>query len=268
MSNMPFVKYNFLPQRLNHDFSQTDDKYFFSENNLILDNSDKKYILQVQDLDDEDKPRERLIKSGPKVLSASELLAVILNVGTKKEGVLSMSARIFKEYGEKNIINQTDAKVLQKDLNIPLNKACQIIACFELGRRSFKKLPGRQIVIRTAKQVHAYLSDMHDLPKEQLRGLYLNSRYRLIHDEVISVGSLTASIIHPREVFGPALEYSAAAVILAHNHPSGSAQPTSADIKATQQLINAGSILGISLLDHVVIAGDKFKSVPVDYNLT
>ena len=240
-------------------------RYTFKENDLMLGNEDKKYVLKIKDLADEDKPRERLIKHGPAILSAAELLAVVLNVGTRKEEIFAMTSRIFKEYGDKNISNQTNPKALEKELDIPLTKACQIIACFELGRRFFKKIPGRQITIRTARQAYNYLKDMHNLPKEQLRGLYLNSRYRLIHDEVISVGSLTANIVHPREVFKPALEYSAAAVIVAHNHPSGSAKPTKGDIAVTKQLVEAGKILGVDLLDHIVIAGNKFTSVPVDY---
>ncbi|MFA6551856.1 MAG: UPF0758 domain-containing protein, partial [Patescibacteria group bacterium] len=180
-------------------------KYLFADSDLILDNEGKKYVLKIRDLADEDKPRERLIKYGASVLSAAELLAVVLNVGTKKEEILAMTARIFKEYGEKNISNQLDPKELEKDLQVPITKACQIVACFELGRRFFKNDNGRQVTIRTAKQAYNYLQDMHNLPKEQLRGLYLNSRYCLIHDEVISVGTLTAGIVHPREVFAPAL---------------------------------------------------------------
>ncbi len=241
-------------------------KYKLTESDIVLGNEDKKYVLKIRDLDDEDKPRERLIKYGPGIISTKELLAILLNVGTKKEEVYAMSSRILLEYGEKNIINQTDPKKIEEELDIPITKACQIVACFELGRRFFKKAPGRQITIRTAKQAYNYLKDMHNLPKEQLRGLYLNSRYRLIHDEVISVGSLTANIVHPREVFKPALEYSAVAVILAHNHPSDSAKPTEGDIEVTKQLVKAAKILGINLLDHIVIAKNKFISVPVNYN--
>ncbi|MFH1522931.1 MAG: DNA repair protein RadC [Patescibacteria group bacterium] len=249
----------------NSSLARSQIKYFFKENELILDNEDKKYILKIKDLADEDKPRERLIRHGPETLSAAELLAVVLNVGTKKEEVFRMTSRIFKEYGEKNIISQTDPKLLEKELDIPISKACQIIACFELGRRFFINTHGRQIIIRTAKQAYNYLKDMRNLSKEHLRGLYLNSHYRLIHDEVISVGSLTANIVHPREVFKPALECSAAAVIIAHNHPSGSTRPTSGDIETTKQLVNAGKIIGVDLLDHIVIAGKKFISVPVKY---
>jgi len=100
----------------------------------------------------------------------------------------------------------------------------------------------------------------------KVRGLYLNSRYRLIHDEVISVGSLTANIVHPREVFRPALEYSAVAVIIAHNHPSGSVKPTEEDVEITKQLVKAGKILGVDLLDHIIIAKNKFTSIFVNYN--
>ena len=246
--------------------TQSQTKYIFKENDLISNSGDKKYVLRIKDLAEEDKPRERLIKHGPSVMSAVELLAIVLAVGTRKEEVFTMASRILKEYGEKIIVNQTDPKALAKEFDIPLTKACQIIACFELGRRFFKKTPGRQITIRTAKQAYNYLKDMHNLPKEQLRGLYLNSRYRLIHDEVISMGSLTANIVHPREVFSPALEYSAAAVIVAHNHPSGSVKPTKVDIEITKQLVKAGKILGVDLLDHIIIAKNKFVSIPVDYN--
>ncbi|MCP6718946.1 MAG: DNA repair protein RadC [Patescibacteria group bacterium] len=241
-------------------------KYTFKENNLILDNEGKRYILKIKDLAEEDKPRERLIKHGPSVLSGAELLAIVLGVGTKKEEVFTMAFRIFKEYGEKNIVSQTNPKILEKDINIPLTKACQIVACFELGRRFFKKTPSGRITIRTAKQAYNYLKDMRNLPKEQLRGLYLNSRYRLIQDEVISIGSLTANIVHPREVFRPALEYSAAAIIVAHNHPSGSLKPTKGDIETTKQLVKAGKILGVDLLDHIIITKNKFVSIPVDYS--
>lgn len=239
--------------------------YTFTTHDLPLGNHDKEYILKVKDLPEEDKPREKLIARGPGSLSTEELLAVIINVGTRKEEVMSMAKRVVKEYGEKNIATQTNAEAFAKEMDIPLTKACQIVACFELGKRFYSKKPGRRITLRTAKQVHAYLKDMQDLPKEQLRGLYLNSRYQLIHDEVISVGSLTANIVHPREVFKPALECSAVAVIIAHNHPSGSTKPSTSDIETTKQLVHAAKIIGVDLLDHIIIAGNKFASIPVEY---
>jgi DNA repair protein RadC len=237
-----------------------------ASSDLILDEQDKKYVLKLRDLPANEKPREKLVKYGPSILSLAELFAVILNVGTKKEEVLTMSRRILKEYGDSAIVNQKDPKKIAELLDIPLGKACQIVACFELGRRFFKTPDGRKpLTMRTASQVCAYLKDMQDLPKEYLRGLYLDSHYQLIHDEVVSIGTLTSNIIHPREVFRPALEYSASAVILAHNHPSGISKPSDADVTITRQIVEAGKILGISLLDHVIIAKNKFESVPVEY---
>ncbi|HEY5220551.1 MAG TPA: DNA repair protein RadC [Candidatus Paceibacterota bacterium] len=241
-----------------------------SSGDLVLDSgneNDKQYILKLRDLPADEKPREKLVKHGPSVLSLAELFAVVLNVGTKKEEVLTMSRRLLKEYGDSAIVNQKDPAKISELLGIPLGKACQIVACFELGRRFFKTPDGRKpMTIRTASQVYEYLKDMHELPKEHLRGLYLDAHYQLIHDEVVSIGTLTSNIIHPREVFRPALEYSASAVILAHNHPSGVAKPSDADIAITRQIVEAGKILGISLLDHVIVTKNKFESVPVEYS--
>jgi DNA repair protein RadC len=240
--------------------------YTNTDNDLVMDGRDKKYTLRLRDLPAEEKPREKLIKHGASVLSIAELLAVVLNVGTKKEDVLAMSRRLLKEYGDSVIVAQKDPAKVQALLGIPLGKACQLVACFELGRRLFKADDGRKpLVIRTASQVYEYLKDMRDLPKEYLRGLYLDNHYQLIHDEIISIGTLTSNLVHPREVFRPAIERSAAAVILAHNHPSGVAKPSEADLIITRQIIEAGRVLGINLLDHVVIAKNKFESVPGEY---
>ena len=239
--------------------------YTIADTSLVLDGGEKKYVLRIRDLPPEEKPREKLIKYGVDFLSVNELLALVLNVGTKKEGVLAMTNRLVREYGEKTIADQKDPKKIAEALDVPLVKACQIVACFELGRRYFDNSRGTQVFVRTPKEVCEYLKEMRNLPKEHLRGIYLNSHYRIVHEEVISIGSLSANIIHPREVFKPALDYSASAVILAHNHPSGSAEASDADIAVTRQLVDAGKILGIGLLDHVIITKDGFSSVPVNY---
>ena len=241
--------------------------YTIVDSHKFLDVSSpaKKYVLTIRDLPNEDKPREKFLKLGASSLSVQELLAIVLNTGTKKEGVLERSGRVLKEYGEKALIGRTDPKKLAEDLGIPLIKATQIVACTELGRRFFEKKNSQMPVIRTPKDIFEYLVDMRSLPKEHLRGLYLNSHYKLIHDEVISIGTIDANIIHPREVFGPALEYGAVAVILAHNHPAGSPKASEADIQVTKQIVEAGKIMGIRVLDHVIICKDKFASVPVDY---
>jgi DNA repair protein RadC len=228
---------------------------------IILNNSRPYKILKVRDLPDEEKPREKIIRDGVGALSAAELLAVILGVGTKKEEVYAMASRLLREYGEKGVAYQKDPRVIEKDLGIPLIKACQIVACFELGRRFYQKKPGASVTIRSASQAFSHLKDMGNLNKEQFRGLYLNTHYQLIHDEVISLGTLDASLVSPREVFRPALEYSAAAVIIAHNHPSGVLKATQADMDITSKLMEAGDILGIEVLDHLIIGQNKFASI-------
>ena len=241
--------------------------YRLADTTLVLDEADKRYTLKIRDLPAEEKPREKLIKYGPAPLSVGELLAVVLNIGTKKEGILVMSHRLLKEYGEKAIIHEKDPRKLCRAMDVPLTKACQIVACFELGRRFFQSSRrGRPEFLRTAKSVYDYLLDMRALPKEHFRGLYLDAHFRLIHDEVISIGSLNANLVHPREVFKPAMDHGASAVILAHNHPSGVSKPSEADIAVTRQLVEAGRILGLHVLDHVIITARGFTSVPADYS--
>lgn len=239
--------------------------YLIKDNDLILDHSPKQYVLKIRDLAIEDKPREKMLKYGPGALSVKELLAIVLNTGTKKEGVLEMVSRISKEYGEKSLASQKNAKKMAEDLDIPVTKAVQIIAAAEIGRRFYENKGNRAVVLRNAKDVYDYLADMRDLPKEHLRGIYLDAHYRLIHDETISIGTINSNLIHPREVFRPAIEYGAVAVILAHNHPSGVVEASDADIQITNQIIETGKIVGINLIDHVIISKDKFESIKVNY---
>ena len=192
--------------------------------------------------------------------SADQLLAIILRVGTPEEDVVAMSKRIIREYGERALVGESNPETLANALEIPLTKACQIVASFEIGRRYFAKQPGA-VYIRQSKQAYEYLKDMGNLRKEQLRGLYLNSRYQVIHEEIISIGSLTANIVHPREVFQPAVEHGAIAIILAHNHSSGRINPTQADLEITQQLVRAGDIMGIDIVDHLIITATRHVSL-------
>lgn len=241
--------------------AKTNTQYHMSDNDVVLGERLDQYVLRVKDLPNEQKPREKLTELGPKSLTVAELMAAILGVGTRKEEVLAMAQRIIKEYGEKPITSEVNPRKMSDALNIPLSKSCQIIAAFELGQRFFANHNGRPVHIRNAKQAYLYLREMGISQKEQLRGLYLNSRYQVIYDEVISVGSLTANIVHPREVFKPAIERGAVAIIIAHNHPSGSLKPTTEDIKVTQQLRTAAHVLGIDLLDHLIITADKYVSI-------
>lgn len=235
--------------------------YKLKDHNLIINRNKKYNIIAVRDRAEADKPREKMLKSGVEALSSAELLAIILNAGTKKEEVLNMAHRILKEYGKNSIINEKNPSNLEKEFGLPLVKSCQVVACFELGRRFFKEEKTGTVTIRNAKQAFEHLKDMTKLNKESFRGLYLNSRYKLIHSETISIGTIDASIIHPREVFRPAIEHGASAIIVAHNHPSGILKATKEDLAVTEKLKEAGDLLGIELLDHLIISKSKFISL-------
>lgn len=244
----PNINYSIMPYRLNTAVR-------------ALTHGSSYKIKRVRDMAEGEKPREKMIAEGAGALSMAELLAVVLGVGTKREEVFSMASRLLREYGEKAIATQKDPAAMSKELNLPENKACQIVACFELGRRLFQKKPGGLITIRNASQAYAYLKDMATLKKEQFRGLYLNNHYQLIHDEVISIGTVDASLVQAREVFRPALEYGASAIIIAHNHPSGVLKASREDAEITDNLLAAGKILDVEILDHLIIGPTKYISI-------
>lgn len=239
--------------------------YKLTHTPVLVTETERAYVLTIHDLPNEERPRERMLEQGPKALSTSELIAVLLSVGTQKEHVLSMASRVAREYGERNIMQENDAERLAREVGLPIGKAMQIVAAAELGRRFYAKNDKALPVIRTARDVFEYVVDMRTLPKEHLRGLYLNAHYKVIHDEIISMGTIDANLVHPREVFRPALEHAAAAVVLVHNHPSGEITASIADLKVTEQIIEAGRMLGIELVDHVIVTKEAYSSVPASY---
>ncbi len=229
--------------------------------NLIGQESKLYKLRLIRDLPDQEKPREKLLEQGVERLSSAELLSIVFGVGTKKEEVSNMATRLIREYGENGIAFQKDPRVIHQELDLPLSKACQVVACFELGRRFYQKKPSGAITIRTAEQAYELLQDMNSYKKEQIRALYLNNHYQLVHDEVISIGTIDATILQAREVFQPAFEYAASAIIIAHNHPSGILTATKADTGVTKKLVQAGELLGIEILDHLIIGNNKFISI-------
>lgn len=239
--------------------------YVVTPSSSVVSETEHPYVLTINDIPRDERPRERLLTEGPSALSTTELIAILLSAGTRKEHVLSMAERITSEYGDRSIMQETDARRLAKETDIPLGKSMQIVASAELGRRFFAKNDRQLPIVRTASEVFEHVADMRNLPKEHLRGLYLNSRYKVIRDEVLSMGTIDTNLVHPREVFRPALEYAAAAIILVHNHPSGDLIPSSADLAVTKQLIEAGRLLGIELVDHVIVSKEGYASIPAAY---
>jgi DNA repair protein RadC len=211
----------------------------------------------IKDLPKVERPREKLIQYGPEKLSNSELLAIILRSGTKEENVVELANKILKKFGANELPNlkYEDLKNLQ---GLGQVKACEIIACFELGKRLLKDKKSE--IYLKPQDVWEELKDLRDHKKEHFIIFYLDSRNQEIKREVISIGSLNASLVHPREVFEPAVRNLAAQIILAHNHPSGETDPSEEDIKLTKRLVEAGKILGIEVIDHIIVAKDKYTS--------
>lgn len=203
----------------------------------------------------EEYPREKLLKHGPQTLTDYELIAIILNTGTKTENVLELSKRITSKYPLKRLMNQNITN-LTNELGIGQAKACKIISVAELGRRL--SIPEKQNPqINSAKDIADILiPKMSHFEEEHLVAIYLNTRRRIIKSKTLFIGSLNESIINSREIFKIALEEGASGIILAHNHPSGDPIPSEADIESTKDIHQAGTIMGIPLLDHIII-GDK-----------
>ncbi len=217
--------------------------------------------MRIKSLPLDDRPREKMIKNGPETLSDSELLAIILRTGNKNESVISVANKLFNRYNIKSL-SRSGINNLKKELGIGNAKACQIVACFELGRRLAKFKEDKKSAIKNAKDIaKIFIPEMGSLKKEHFKGIYLDSRKRVIKEETIFIGSLNESVIHPREIFQVALNENAAALILIHNHPSGNPKPSNQDIEITKELIRAGDILGIPVLDHIIIGNNKYVSL-------
>lgn len=208
--------------------------------------------MKIKDIPSENRPRERLEKQGPKALSDAELLAIILKTGTKQENVIDVSNRLISKYGIGKL-SGCSLKELQEIKGIGRAKACQIVALFEFNKRhNLAKQNGRPI--KSSKDVFEYcLPKLSGADKEHFMVLHLDAKNKIVKDEIISVGALTGTIAHPREVFKSAIKESAHSVILVHNHPSGDPTPSDEDKIVTERLFEAGELLGIKVLDHVII---------------
>ncbi len=215
---------------------------------------------KLKDLPVSERPRERMMKLGPASLSEVELLAVILRVGYK-ESVLNVAQRILKWYNLKKLSNASIGE-LKQIYGINDAKACQIAACFELSRRLESYNDDLRPKVSTPRDVYELLGPrMRGIKKEEFVCLYLDTKNQLLRDEVVSMGSLSSSVVHPREVFKGAIQESAASLILVHNHPSGDPSPSGDDLDITERLMNAGKLLGIEVLDHIIIGDGRFVSL-------
>jgi DNA repair protein RadC len=202
-----------------------------------------------------------MIKEGAEALSNQELLAILLRTGTHQESVLQLASRLLKEIGSIKRLYEISVEELMSIRGIGQAKAVQIKAGVELGRRVARK-EKELAVIRSPHDAAAYLMERLQLEsQEKFYCLYLNTKNQVLFEKAIFIGSLNASIVHPREVYKEALKWSAASIIVAHNHPSGDPTPSREDIQVTKRLKEAGEILGIDCLDHLIIGAGRYISL-------
>ena len=214
-------------------------------------------MAKIKDLPKIDRPREKLERYGPEKLSNSELLAILLGSGQKGINVVELSKRILGKFSADGLA-KANVKELKNTFGLGSAKACEIVACFELGRRLLQNK--QSVLLLSPKDVWEELRDIRDNKKEHFVIFFLDARNQEIKREIISIGSLNANLVHPREVFEPAVRYSAAQIIVAHNHPSGDPEPSEDDLVITKQLVDAGKLLGIELKDHVIVSKTNFFS--------
>lgn len=205
-------------------------------------------------------PRERLEKAGREALKDEELLAILLGTGYKGKNVLKVAASILRKHPKEKLVH-LDIEALKKLKGLGTAKAAILVAAFELTKRALNEGNGALPSVSSPSDVLPLIADIRTKRKEHFVAIYLNARNQIIHREEISVGSLSASIVHPREVFQPAVEVSAASLILAHNHPSGDVLPSKDDVEITKRMAEAGKIMGIEVLDHIIIGAERFLSL-------
>ncbi|HEV8614895.1 MAG TPA: DNA repair protein RadC [Methylomirabilota bacterium] len=209
-----------------------------------------------------DRPRERLYWNGPEALADSELLALQLGSGRRGRNAVEVAREMLAAYGSLADVAAREVTELAQMPGVGQAKAARLAAAFELTRRLRSRTPGARIHLSTPAEVYAAFGPlMEDLPREVFRVALLDAQNGLLRDRVISEGTLSASLVHPREVFKPAILESAASVILLHNHPSGDPAPSREDVRLTRQLVECARLLDLRVHDHVVIGRGRFVSL-------
>lgn len=221
-----------------------------------------KHNLTIKDIPVEDRPRERLIKYGTEALSNAELLAIIIRTGTKSDNAINIANRILGSKEGLNFLSNSTLQELGNINGIGIAKAAQIKAAVELGRRLKVYRIDNKLKISSPKDAaEIVMEDMRHLKKEHLRVIFLNTKNVVIDISDLSIGSLNASVVHPREIFSEAIRKSSASIIVCHNHPSGDPTQSQEDVNITKRLYEVGKIVGIDLLDHIIIGDNCYVSL-------
>lgn len=239
------------------------EKELAKKNKSSINNQSENKIssFTIHDLPKSERPRERLMKFGSEALSAQELLALIIGRGIPQKSVVNIAQDLLTKFKSVKGVANTTIEELSQVRGIGIAKAAQIKACFELAKRQDLEPELKEFNIKNAESViKAIRASIKDKAKEHFKLILLNTRNKIISISTISIGTLNANLVHPREVFKEAISHNAASVILVHNHPSGDPEPSEDDLEITKRLEKAGKILGIEVLDHIIIVKDGFFS--------
>lgn len=216
------------------------------------------YSLAIKDMPESMRPRERLIAGGEHSLSDTELLAIIIGNGTAQVSALDLAQHILAQHGSLRYLKEASLEELMEHRGIGPAKAVNIKAAIEIGRRISLDIRNKMSIKSPEDVKNMVMEDMRYLDREYFRVLYLDRKGGVLSMENVSIGGLHSALVHPREVFKPAIKKSAASVILVHNHPSGDPSPSREDLELTTNLIKAGKFLGIEVLDHIVIGESNY----------
>lgn len=221
------------------------------------------YQPMIRDLPNGERPRERLKEYGPRYLSNSELIAILLRTGVQGENVLSMASRLLAKTDGLAGLGRKTFSELCSERGLSEAKACQLLAALELGRRFVSLAPQERAVIHSPQDVaNLVMAEMASLDQEHLKVLLLNTKNEVLSIQEIYVGNVNSSMVRPSEVFRPAVRDNAPSMIVVHNHPSGDPTPSPEDVSITRDLVAAGKLLSIDLLDHLVIGhGNRYISL-------
>jgi DNA repair protein RadC len=207
----------------------------------------------IRDMARVERPRERLEHVGAEAMRDGELLAIILRTGYSGHGAVEVADALLAQHPLSELMTLPLAR-LKRLCGMGISRAATIVACIELLRRAQKKAGSDLPVIHSMNDIVGQAVELRHKKKEHLLAFFLNARQQLISKDIVSIGTLTASLAHPREIFTPAIGKAAASVVLVHNHPSGDPSPSDEDVRLTKRIVQAGHIMGIELLDHLIIA--------------
>lgn len=216
----------------------------------------------MKDVAPHDRPREKLERLGPAALGDNELLAIVLGAGTRTRGALELANRLIEHAGGVHALSRAGLGGLCRVSGVGRARASQVLAAIELGRRTLVRAAAERPQLASPREIATYLLPQYgSCHVEQFGIVMLDSKQRLIRIRIVSIGSLDATVVHPREVFREAAAASAAGIVLFHNHPSGDPTPSQEDLLLTARMVDAGEVMGITVVDHVILAEQRYFSL-------